>query len=359
MIARRVSPEILTPILRYLLFLVVVPFVVVLSTEHVEGRKSAMRPPEILRFESRAGFQLDQARIDRLMRPWLSNRLTDLAAHKAYVDISIEARPERSGPGWGGSDDPLWHYYTDLSDTSVASIRDVALWALAYCELQRDSLRRALTLLDRMQNRQLAGTGVTRGIAHYGLGQYAEGDSVLHAEITSGQDVEAATIALANILLAKRDWDALDKLRTDPHARRFVPGRVLRALDYHSAATIPYFIGLLRSQAEPVMPVLILLALYTTGVWFFLIRWWDAFEKEPWSASLIAVALGAISPIGICAFRDATNQIGGWTTTRGLPPGFFFFLFWGGRVGGWGGSAPAVLLGCVGAPRVNEGCHLL
>src|SRR5258708_10804012 len=177
-----------------------------------------------------------------------------------------------------------------------------------------------------MQNRQLPGAGVTRGVAHYGLGQYAEGDSVLHAEITSGQDVEAATIALANILLAKRDWDAVEKLRAELHARRFVPGRVLRALDYHAAATIPYFIELLRSQAEPVMPVLILLALYTTGVWFFLIRWWDAFEKEPWSASLIAVALGAISPIGISAFRDATNQIGGWTTTGDPVHDFLFYV---------------------------------
>ena len=287
------------PLWRYLLFLVVIPYLVVLVTSGMQGRRAKMSPPEILASEERAGLPVSQERVNDVMSPWLAARLQDIEAHKAYVDLSLELRDERGKSTWGGEDDRLWSYYQDLGRSSTGAAHDAALWGLAYCEFKRDSSRRVVDLLASVQDQHLPYLEPLLGASLHRLGEHARADSVLRAAIGAGRFPEFATEVMATSLLESRDWKRLEELRKDPRAGPHLPNRALRALDLRRGAAWDYVVNLVRAQKMPAIPVLILLAIYACGVWFFLIRWWDAFEKEPWGTSLIAVFLGVASPVGM------------------------------------------------------------
>jgi RsiW-degrading membrane proteinase PrsW (M82 family) len=338
---------------RYLLFMVVIPVAVATWTQGIRGRQDSLTPPEIIEVESRAGISHDEARVDHLMMPWLDSRLTDLDAHRAFVDLSLDTRSKRSRARWGQPGDPLWAYYEELAKPHVAGVRDAGLWGLAYCELRRDSVQRSLALLDRISNPRLHGVQLMRGLALYGLREYARGDSALRAAIED-EDVRLATKTLSMIMLYRQDWAALQHLRRDPRTGPFVPGTARRALDLHSGAFFLYLGDLLAAQRMPLVPALLLLALYTGCVWFFLIRWWDAFEKEPWSTSLLAVVLGGISTMGVDVVHDVLNLVGPVDTTGIAVVDFLYFVFVVGLVEESVKIAPVFLLGRFGAKEMNE-----
>jgi RsiW-degrading membrane proteinase PrsW (M82 family) len=337
-----------------LLFVVLCPFAVVLLTAGLRGRADSLTPPQVIQFEDRAGFQLTQADIDQLMHPWLASRPEDMDAHKAYVDLSLEARGEDSKPSWGQPDDSLWAYYQHLARSTSAGARNAAVWGLAYCEYQRDSLSRTLALLASISNRRLRHLPLIRGLALERVGDRAAGDSTLRSVIASGPDGPEAVAALSGFLLDREDWAALKDLHDDRRLAKFVPPHILRVVDLKCGAFGSYLGRLLVSLRMPFSLGLLLLALYSTGVWFLLIRWWDAFEKEPWSTSVLAAGLGALSPIGVVFVRDIIYRCNFYGSTGHPVSDFLSFVFVVGLVEESVKIAPVLLLGWVSRRQMNE-----
>lgn len=304
-------PAFLAALTRYLLFAFVAPALVLAAADVLPHAAPRGEAPELVRQRMRAGLSVSQADVDALMLPWLAPRVADVEAHRAYVHVSMEARGRVAAqrPG-GGPDDALWGYYAALAESVDAppALLDLGRYGLGLCEAERDRMEPALARYATVADDRLPYLHYSRGAALEGLKRGAAADSEYRREIALGHAVPAAVARLAALLLKERRWGELRALRADPATGPWVPEMVARAEDLHRGALPAWLGGWLRALSLPFKPGLLLLALYTTLVWFLLVRWWDAFEKEPLSLSLFTVALGVLTPAGVFLFHDVLNQ---------------------------------------------------
>lgn len=303
-------PSFLAPLTRYLLFAFAVPALVLAVAGRLPRHAPAGTPPELVRQRMRAGLPVPQAEIDSLLQPWLAERGGDVEAHRAYVHLSMESRGGVPARRRGGEGDPLRDYYQAMAAESDApgGRRDLAHYALGLYEAERDRMEPALAYYAAVTDDSLAYLHFSRGTALEELKRTAAADSEYRREIAGGRAIPAAVARLGALRLAERRWDDLRALRQDALTAPWIPPPVTRAEDLHRGRLLPWLGGWLQALALPFKPGLLLIALYTSLIWFLLIRWWDAFEKEPLTLSLFVVALGALTPAGVFAFHDLLAQ---------------------------------------------------
>lgn len=253
----------------------------------------------------RAG--LDE-RAENHLRQFLPANGYNLVFHRIYQEIYFESISS-SSRSETGDDDRVQEIYERLLSTATEEQKDNANYLLGLFWSHRGDSEKALKYFQRVQDPELPFLNNSLGHLFYSIGRHQEALPFFFKGLNDRYSIEASVQNLSNSLLAMKNWSELEKLVTKEQYAQFVPRNVQQTLYLHQGNYRAYISNHFKSFIIHPNWAFILIALSGGILWFWVIRWWDLYEKEPLITSTFVVLAGAFFSHFVFVVRNILDLV--------------------------------------------------